>query len=222
VILEGKKTTAPYKDAFGLTCKACHFVDQIKDGDPALRSGTPEKACTGCHDILVQNDEAGFSSCLQGAMLRGEGGSEFEGSEYETSANPGAKKNCVGCHMSSMADIKNNILVGGHTFRVITKQKTPRIFNPAGCLICHDSMNLGDIEKSQNKIDVLMGVLKELLPKERGEPRFPKDPVLSQIESKAAYNFYFILKDGTSGIHNPAYITKLLEDSISALKMEKR
>lgn len=220
VILEGKESTAPYEDALGLSCEACHFVDQIKDGHAALRSGAPERACTGCHDILVQNDEEGFSSCLQGAMLRGEGGEEFEGRKYETSAHSQVDKSCVGCHMAQVSDNKHSIHVGGHTFRVITKQKTPRIFNPAGCLICHDSMTFDEIEKSQNKILILMDALREHLPKDKGEPRFPKDPSLSLNESKAAYNYYFILKDGTSGLHNPIYIRKLLEDSIAALKGE--
>ena len=48
------------------------------------------------------------------------------------------------------------------------------------------------------------------------------DPSLGErnnpdAEAKAAYNYYFVLKDGTWGVHNPKYIRALLRDSISVL-----
>jgi len=65
----------------------------------------------------------------------------------------------------------------------------------------------------------MMQELRSLLPRqEDGEPRFPPDPSLSPTESKAAYNYYFILKDGTWGLHNPAHFRRLLQDSLSALR----
>jgi hypothetical protein len=218
-ILEGKESAAPYDDAEGITCAACHNPDRLEVGDPALRAGRAERACTGCHDILVQNDERGFDSCLQGAMLRGERGGEFAGSDYPTGTHSSVALNCVGCHMASPPAGDAGLNVGGHTFRVITKGESPRLFNPRMCLNCHDPMVLADVTESQAEVRRLMQELRSLLPRqEDGEPRFPKDPSLSSIESKGAFNYYFILKDGTWGVHNPPYIRRLLQDSIAALR----
>ena len=217
-ILAGKKSQAPYENATGITCEACHDPEKMSSDDPALRAGGPEKACTGCHDILVQNDDKGFSSCLQGTMLRGEGGAEFEGTAYRTATHSQVENNCVGCHMAESPQGDQQFLLGGHVFRVITKSQEPRLFNDTGCMECHVTITLAGIDKSQVEVKELMQELKDLLPKQKdGEPKFPEDPSLNKIQAKAAFNYYFILKDGTWGIHNPIYIRQLLESSLEAL-----
>ncbi len=218
-ILGGNESEAPYQSAVGLTCVACHSDDKPGAEKAPLRAGTSDKACTGCHDILVQNDGQGFSSCLQGAMLRGEGGEEFEGQVYATGKHSQIALQCVGCHMAPALNPSFALKLGGHTFRVITKGETPRLFNPGPCRECHVDLTLEDVTHSQTEIKDLMQELKSLLPSQAdGEPRFPKDPSLSPTQSKAAFNYHFIFKDGTWGVHNPVYIRKLLTDSIQALK----
>ncbi len=217
-ILAGKRSKAPYENVTGITCEACHDPEKMSPSDPALRAGGPEKACTGCHDILVQNDDQGFSSCLQGAMLRGEGGAEFEGMAYRTATHSQVGNNCVGCHMAAASEEDNPYLIGGHVFRVITKGQEPRLFNDTGCMECHITLTLAGIDKSQAEVKELMETLKALLPKqEDGEPKFPEDPSLNRIQAKAAFNYHYILKDGTWGIHNPIYIRQLLQSSLEAL-----
>jgi formate-dependent nitrite reductase cytochrome c552 subunit len=217
-ILGGEPSAAPYQNAIGITCEACHFPDRLEKADAALRAGTKQQACTGCHDILVQNDTGGFSSCLQGSMLRGEGGSEFEGRDYPAGPHGQIARRCVGCHMAPSPGGEAGLSLGGHTFRVITKGETPRLFNGAWCLDCHDDLTLEDVTESQAEVRELMRRLAGLLPsQENGEPRFPEDSVLSDTETKAAFNYYFVLKDGTWGVHNPEYIRALLTDSISFL-----
>lgn len=238
VILEGKESTAPYENPTGLDCLACHdFTPDLTckgchgmkiDGKPTetpLRAGKVENACTGCHDILVQNDTEDFSSCPQGSLLKGKGGAEFNGKTYKTGGHSKVEKNCAGCHMAASPGGKDALELGGHTFRVITKGKTPRVFNPNGCTPCHDNMTYEFVKNSQAKYKKLMETLRDLLPqKPKGtakspdqSPKFPKDPSLNKIEAMAAYNYYQVLKDGTYGVHNPVYIKKLLEDSIDAL-----
>ncbi len=218
-ILEGNESEAPYAEVTGLTCYACHAEKDPLAGSASLRAGAPDMVCVGCHDILVQNDGQGFSSCLQGAMLRGEGGEEFEGQVYGSSKHSQIIHNCVGCHMAPAIDPATAMRLGGHTFRVITKGEIPRLFNPGPCRDCHEDLTLEDVTQSQAEIKDLMQELKSLLPYQaNGEPRFPKDSSLSPTQSKAAYNYHFILKDGTWGVHNPVYIRKLLTDSIQALK----
>jgi len=226
VILGRKDSSAPYEDPVGLSCITCHFPEKIAARDGALRVGRREEACTGCHDILVQNDAGGFSSCLQGAMLRGAGGDHFTGTAYKSGTHGEISGGCVGCHMAPTPEGEYMYYLGGHSVRVISKGKVGRHFNPAGCRGCHEEISLESIEKSQQKVRKLMGELKSLLPEfkdpDSGEtiPRFPKDPTLTAIQSKASYNYYFILKDGTWGVHNPIYIPQLLKSSIAALKKE--
>ena len=119
-------------------------------------------------------------------------------------------------------------LLGGHSFRVMTKGQEGRHLNSSACRGCHENIDMNSIEKLQLSIKGMMAELKSLLPRFLDEssgqerPRFPLDPSLSEIQSKASFNYYFILQDGTWGIHNPVYIPKLLKDSISALKGRER
>ena len=228
VILEGKESSAPYENPAGLTCITCHFPQKVAAGDGTLRTEKPKLACTGCHDILVQNDPHGFSSCLQGSMLAGRGGEHFKKTEYETGAHGGIPGGCVGCHMALTPEGRFMYMIGGHSFRVISKGKGGRHLNPAACLGCHEDITLVEVEKSQEFIRAQMARLEGLLPKftenssGKEVPRFPMNSALSETQSKASYNYYFILKDGTWGVHNPVYIRQLLEDSILALEAEKR
>ena len=228
VLLEGKESSAPYENPAGLTCITCHKKQKVAAGDGTLRTEKPELACTGCHDILVQNDPHGFSSCLQGTMLAGKGGRHFNKTEYKTGAHGGIPEGCVGCHMALTPEGRFMYIIGGHSFRVISKGKGGRHLNPAACLGCHKDITLADVEKSQEFIRDQMARLEGLLPKYtenpsgKEAPRFPMDPALNETQGKASYNYYFILKDGTWGVHNPVYIRRLLEDSILALEAEKR
>ena len=227
VILDGKESSAPYENPAGLTCITCHFPKKIAAGDGTLRTQKPESACTGCHDILVQNDSQGFSSCLQGSMLSGIGGAHFSNEDYPTGAHTSIPGGCVGCHMAATPDGQYMYMIGGHSFRAISKGKGGRHLNPSGCLSCHEAITLADVEKSQLSVRKQMAILEKLLPKfKEGStgkevPRFPKDPGLTETQEKASYNYYYILKDGTWGIHNPVYIQRLLADSIQALEEEK-
>jgi hypothetical protein len=228
VILGRKKSTAPYKNATGITCEACHFSEQGDSGQSPLRAGDVQKACTGCHDIMVQNNPEGFSSCPQGSLVKGAGGAEFEGRTYPSSSHANLRKNCAGCHMAKSPQQEKFSLVGEHTFRVISKGEKPEIFNKNGCLECHDQMSLEFLRKSQAKTQKLLKTLARLLPqklnlnseKPEENPKFPQDPSMNKMEAMAAYNYYQILKDGTIGVHNPNYINTLLEDSIAVLKTQ--
>jgi hypothetical protein len=226
-ILGKKQSAAPYQNAVGITCIACHYINEPREKDAKLRAGNVEHACTGCHDILVQNDEKGFSSCPQGSILKGKGGMAIGDEVYFSGKHSQIEKNCVGCHMAKSP--KGFIQrVGGHTFRVITKNQKDPVMNTNGCLDCHDTMNLELVRKSQDRVKQQLKALANLLPhrdvkspKPWEEPKFPQDPSLSKIESLASYNYYTVWKDGTYGVHNPVYIKKLLAVSIQALKKEK-
>lgn len=224
VILQNKRSTAPYKEPIGITCIACH----LSDTDPALRARDVKKSCDGCHDMLVQNDEKKFSSAPQGSFVAGKGGVEFPGETYPKGPHGEIEKNCSHCHLAKFT-AGSDTLVGGHTFRVISKGTESRVFNAAGCTGCHENISFEYVKKSQQEVKELLDTLAALLPqktekdpkKPEENPRLPRDSSLSPVEATASFNYYQVLKDGTFGVHNPPYIRKLLKDSIAALKKEK-
>ena len=85
------------------------------------------------------------------------------------------------------------------------------------------------VEASQDSVKKMLGELAELLPKNnlknekmsKQEPKFPEDPSLNEVQAKAAFNYWMIVKDGTFGVHNPLYTKQLLQDSIEALQLLK-
>jgi hypothetical protein len=229
VILAGKESSAPYEDPEGLTCIACHhpFDDKSKPG--ALRAGSPSNACLGCHNIVVTDSERHFSACPQGFVQQGLGGAEFAGREYPSGAHAGLEKGCVSCHMAPPPDGPGGDLVGGHTHLAVAGEGDDAILNENACDMCHGAISMEVVRRSQEKFRALLEELAGLLPKKpaaseeetRPVPRFPKDPSLSDSEAMASFNYYLIEKDGTYGIHNPAYTRALIEESIAALKAEK-
>jgi hypothetical protein len=220
VILAGKPSSAPYDDATGLTCEACH---SHSDQPGQLRVEDVDQACVGCHDILVVNQPDELSWCSQVDVVLGSGGREPAGFELPDSSHAGIIKRCAACHMAPAAT-GDALKVGGHTFRVMTKGAAPRILNPAPCLTCHEGMSVERIASSQAEVRELLDSLAGLLPDKphsqddsRREPRYPADPILSKTEAMASFNYYLIHKDGTYGVHNPIYTRRLLAASIAAL-----
>jgi len=231
VILEGKESSAPYEDVTGLSCIACHHTENEPSKVGELRVKGIKHVCTGCHDLIVENDADNLSWCPQGSILRGEGGAEFEGKDYPTGVHSMLDKNCVTCHMAPKPVGRDEAMPGGHTFRAITKGETPRKLNRNGCVQCHDWISPEWVEMKQAEFKNLLETLADLLPKKSSsidnaqsrEPKFPKDPSLSKAEAMASFNYWMVVKDGTFGVHNPVYLKKLLEDSIESLKrMEKK
>lgn len=225
VVLKTKTSSAPYDSVTGLTCHACHLPGDGLTKMGTLRVNNTTRACTGCHTLMVQNDAENLEWCPQGSVFHGTGGIDFTMKEYPASEHSRLEKHCVSCHMvKTPEEIKDN-LVGGHTFRVMTKGSSPRILNDHACKECHESITVEWIEESQAGIKKLLDVLAELLPmgvtpSEGGSkklPKFPEDPSLNNEESRASFNYWMIVKDGSYGVHNPVYTKKLLKESIEAL-----
>lgn len=222
VILAGKESTAPYEDPTGITCIACHLQVEGSPEPGALRVDDVKDACVGCHDILVTNDEKKFSTCPQGSIFLGTGGERYADRNYPSGTHSKLKTGCVACHMAPDG------AVGGHTARVISKGEDERVFNKNGCKMCHGALKLEFVEKSQKEVKALLEELSALLPGKpidpehpgEMEPKVPKDPSLSDVEAKAAFNYYVVVLDGTYGVHNPPYTKALLRESIQALKDE--
>ncbi len=230
VILEGKKSTAPYKNPVGISCIACHHED--KAGAPIgakLRAGSSALSCK-CHGLLFQNDLEDFSHCPQGLLVKGKGGMEFEDKSYESGPHSEIPNNCAGCHMAPSPGGELKYRLGEHTFRVITKGEGKRRLNTNGCKKCHEDMSFQYVLDSQAKVKQLLDTLEALLPhkpkpsanRPNEKPRLPGDPSLNAVQAMASYNYYTVVRDGTYGVHNPVYIRQLLEHSIEALRRLKK
>ena len=229
VFLDGKESSAPYENVSGLNCLACHLPPPEEGGPPGLlRVGDAKAACKGCHDLIVRNNAEELSWCSQWMVFRGHGGAEFSDKDFSAGAHSGLHKNCASCHMAPAGSSNNPLIVGGHTFRVMTKGETRREFNASACIGCHPNISPAMVSKSQDEVRSLLKTLENLLPQKiipsedehRMLPKLPEDPTLSKVQAQASFNYWIVSKDGSFGVHNPGYTRRLLEDSIQALKEE--
>jgi hypothetical protein len=116
--------------------------------------------------------------------------------------------------------------VGGHTFRVASRGVEPRILNTYACRCCHALMNDEIVRASQERVRALLAELAALLPKAskdqgdspQSEPAYPGDPALTPSQSRAASAYYLVLRDGTHGVHDPAYTRRVLQEAIAGLQ----
>jgi predicted CXXCH cytochrome family protein len=220
-ILNKKGEGGPYTHETGITCSTCHDPHDSTGKDSLLRVGKADNVCTGCHDQIVINEGFFFMAHPNGSVVKGTAGVSITGEVIPSGKHSQVKKNCVGCHMAKPSSLHKGG-IGGHTFRVLSKDKENPILNTKACLDCHKTMDLNLLKSSQEEIKKLLKTLADLLPQKenRKKPKLPKDESLSEIQAKASFNYYVILADNTYGLHNPGYVKKLLETSIEALKTE--
>jgi hypothetical protein len=113
---------------------------------------------------------------------------------------------CVTCHVGENAN---------HTFAA----------QSSTCESCHSDVE-ATLDEGQNKRKALMLELAELLEAEGLLHRENADDwgeAVSGVETShnkagALYNYLLVKYDGSYGVHNPAYTTKLLENSINVFK----
>ncbi len=225
VTLAGETSSAPYDEAEGLTCRACHLPGDGAVRVGPIRTGSPRDLCRGCHAELVVSNAEELSWCSQWGLYVGSGGAEVPGMEYPVSAHSTFQDGCVTCHMAPVATGLDPMRVGGHTFRVKTKGEDPLLFNPEPCRPCHGDITLEWLSESQAEVRSLLDTLAEILPRKpvpgdphTDEPRYPADPSLDEATARASHNYWLVLKDGSFGIHNPGYTRALLERSIAELR----
>ncbi len=221
-ILAGLESAAPYPEATGLTCMACHAEGEGRRRVGPIRAGAARDACRGCHDELVTNRPNSLSWCSQWGIFEGTGG---RAQTTSASAHSQMENGCITCHMAPAGDGTDPSLVGGHTFRVKTKGDLPRAFNAGSCLSCHKIMTGEILADSQAQLQELLDELGAMLPQRpdpedpsRTVPRFPADPSLSALQARASHNYWLVEKDGSLGVHNPGYTRNLLLETIGELK----
>ncbi len=238
VTINGGALAVPYTDVQPVTCVACHDPHDAKY--PAqLRRPSLADACTGCHKNRISS--RGLHHSHQGPMLAGTtgipyggqtgigtwGGWQLAGYKYTNSAHTSITDKCVVCHMAAVPADSLQGKLGDHSFKVAYEQdSTHTVFNTNGC-VCHGTggaaaVTPGYVESSQSKVQALLDTLAALLPQKSGAPRAHNDTSYhfwTPTKQAGAYNYYFVLNDGSQGVHNHEYATELLTASIEQLKL---
>ncbi len=172
------------------------------------------------------------------------GGWELPGYVYENSSHSAIGEKCVDCHMAKTPTYDPTYVtpdtllnkVGGHSFRVAySPDGVSKYLNYVGCEECHGEVTIEFVELTKAKTEALLAQLASVLPKRDtlGTPSWPQDatiwrangpagaakPPLTTIQKAGAYNYYFVLNDGSYGSHNYLYAKSLLEASIEQLKL---
>jgi hypothetical protein len=163
----------------------------------------------------------------QADMLEGVNGFTY-GLSIPSSAHANAVSNtCVTCHMQTIASTDPAYIhAGGHTFE--------NSYNGedlvAACQSCHgaavttfdfplqDYNGDGVIQGVQTEVQSLLNQLSTLLPPNNSvKSSLTIDSTWTQPQLEGAYNWLFVEKDGSLGIHNTAYTVGLLKASIANL-----
>lgn len=209
----------------------------LRDGTTVTNAGEAA-LCMNCHQsrqnatnyVETATGSAYFGphEGPQADMLMGVNGVTY-GQTIPSSAHRDAVSNlCVTCHMQKLAPTDPEFLHGGgHTFRVMCD---PDGVNLVGaCQQCHGPITTFDlprgdyngdgiIEGVQTEVGHLLDQLALLLPPV-GQPKsdIEIDATWTRQQLRAAYNYRFVQKDGSSGAHNTAYAVGLLKASIADL-----
>lgn len=165
----------------------------------------------------------------QADMLEGVNGFTY-GQAIPSSAHANAITNtCVACHMQIVASSDPALLLaGGHTFKIMNDDAGISLVG--ACQRCHgpaitdfdfplqDYDGDGVIDGVQTEVQHLLDKLALLLPPVgTTKPDISIDATWTRPQLEAAYNYRFVQKDGSRGIHNTPYAVGLLKASIANL-----
>jgi hypothetical protein len=193
--------------------------------------------CIQCHH--ARQNAATYASTAKGSQYFGphegpqadmfEGVNGFTyGQAIPSSAHANAVSNtCVTCHMQILSRNDPALLhAGGHTFDMSYNG----VDLVAACQQCHgptltafdfplqDYNGDGVIQGVQTEVQSLLNKLSTYLPPDSStKSSLNIDSTWTQPQLEAAYNWLFVEKDGSLGIHNTAYAVGLLKASIANL-----
>jgi hypothetical protein len=177
----------------------------------------------------------------QSDMLAGTGAVEYGRQMRSSSHLAAVKDTCITCHMQETLPptAPGHRQVGGHTLRMRWDRGTPTnlkddIPHVAVCQSCHSDVTGatgfdrtaradfdgdGTVAGVQTEIKGLMALLAAALPKNaEGNVAIPSDLKLTtEAERMAAYNYQFVERDGSYGVHNPLYAADILRTAYTEL-----
>ena len=199
--------------------------------------------CVHCHhsrrnvdnyvyDGVKMSTRFGPHHSNHGDMLQGTNAYEYSGVTYTNSYHSsGVPDGCVTCHMNQRVDYT----LGGHSMNMTWGEEENEEENVETCNspVCHNgtltSFNRlaaedydgdGTIEGVQDEVEDLMDKLKDKLITANllTGGGVPVARVVAKADSAGAvFNYFFVLEDRCSGIHNTKYAVKLLQSSLDYL-----
>ena len=223
-----------------INCESCHGLHTtFEEDDYALRmedtlflliddleevSLGASNLCATCHQarrtytyyddgtgdsVYVSSTHAGPHGSPQSTVLLGLGGDERIGSIDITALGPashGIATSCTGCHMHESSDET----VGGHTWWP----------NVAKCQECHAGASDFDVNGYITATDIKIETLfdKLLTVGILDSAGNPVKDTFTRDEFSAFWNYMTVIEDKSHGIHNPAYVKALLDNSLEVLQ----
>ena len=220
-LADGTKVTTA---GAGTLCMNCH---QARVNAATYVTTTPGSTYFGPHEGP------------QADMLMGTNGFTY-GQEIPSSAHREVVADtCVACHTQTPAATDPALgQVGGHTFKMsfAGTATIPAEQMIGACQTCHGSdvttfnFPLFDYDNTGGPIlgvqDEVQGLLNDLAvllpPVGQAKSDITIDSTWTQQQLKAAYNYRFVQRDGSLGIHNMAYTVGLLKASIEDLQKNSK
>jgi hypothetical protein len=209
----------------------------LRSLDPVtLAYGTPEnpggfivegwgagQLCVQCHharrsldQITTQINDGtsrpGPHASPQADMIAGAGCWEIAGYEYERESphrpdvvigESNLEDMCVKCHLYSIPHGDPGGPLYGHSFAPDVR----------ACNTCHATPDDFDYRDRRTEIEGLMAQLLALLPNDGTKPLFTA-ATTTREQREAGYAWYFVLNEGSMGVHNYEYAKSVLENAI--------
>jgi hypothetical protein len=247
IVTDTTACAAAIEDPANISCYTCHKIHDtyaVADWDLRKTAATPSwlakttndlgtaNLCAQCHQprisykvpdvtqpdgiYTVTSTRFGPHHGPQSSTLTGTA-FYMVGSGYNNSSHLGIENACVTCHMSSAM----GYYAGGHTFKVYSDEEGA--FNLVGCTPCHTE------EEAQANIDEFTVTITDLMTQlgtklvaagiynPAGTSGYAVKGDYTNRVAGAYWNFITIIEDKSTGIHNPKFVQKILENSIADL-----
>ncbi len=236
----------PHNGQFPHQLRIYSVRSPLMNGYTVTTGGTGQ-LCMNCHHARANANTAvavgwkpyfGPHEGPQADMFFGQNGYQFGDSSIAgLNTHTQLSDACVTCHMSAdTVDAKATNLLGDHTWKMSgTDSAGVATDNTTACQSCHGPItdfdqipapydyagiaNNGPMPGVQTEVQALLTKLASLLPDSvianPGSPTVGKSLTKNQLE--ALYDYLFVSKDRSMGIHNAKYTFALLTRAISTL-----
>jgi hypothetical protein len=208
LILKYAGVSVTYDHGTSNQCVACH---QARDVSPAPVLDGP--------DFAITSSRIGVHHAPMSNMLLGKIPFELPGASYPTSNPHAGDEGCVTCHMAT----PYGYMAGGHNMGMTySAHGGPETLNTTGCLTCHAdaasvNTNFAELQAAITaKLDTLQF---QLTTAGIYDPatELAKTGTFKANAVLAYLNYDAVVQDKSLGVHNPGYITALLDNSIDAM-----
>ncbi|MCB9357900.1 MAG: PKD domain-containing protein [Calditrichaeota bacterium] len=199
---------------------------EVPGEDPPTLSYGKGQLCAQCHHARrsesnvqgqIENGSAhpGPHGSPQADMTLGYGSYEIPGYTYDRASQHtpdlvigegNLADMCVTCHVHTIPGDSPGHDYHGHSFAPVVE----------ACNACHATPNDFDYHGKRTEILNLMAQLMNMLPNDGTEPLFTTDATTRE-QREAAYAWFFVYNEGSSGVHNYEYAHSLLTNAIDYL-----